>query len=209
MNLPKGPRVDKNELLNAGLALMAQNGKPLTKRPSRGTAKLYSLSNGESVRIRTCNDHILITVADHPGKGARLNIEGTDWILLILPEVPRTPGATRAYLLPTDEVVQDVRDAHDRWLDSQPNTGGDNTTWNVRLDDRGPAYLNGYARKWAKYLLQNESRMYPVSKATLPKAHAHGSASSLRDEISLARQHIARIAGVSEDAVRISIDFGV
>jgi hypothetical protein len=208
MSSLRGPRIDKDELLKAGLALMAQNGKPLAKRASRGTAKLYSLPNGESVRVRTCNDHILITVADHPGEGARLNIEGTDWILLIVPEVPRTPGAIHAYLLPTDEVVQEVREAHGRWLDSQPNTAGDNTTWNIRLDDRGPAYLNGYAQKWARYLLQGEMRTDTTSKAATAVEGERHSAASLRDEIRLAREHIARVAGVSEDAVRITIDFG-
>jgi hypothetical protein len=208
MSALRGPRIDTDVLLNAGLALMAQNGKPLVKRASRGTAKLYSLPNGESVRVRTCNDHILITVADHPGKGAQLNIEGTDWILLVVPEIPRTPGAVHAYLLPTDEVVQEVREAHDRWLDSQPNTAGDNTTWNIRLDDRGPAYLNGYARKWARYLLQGEIRADTASKAVIAVESEPPSPSTLRDEIRLARERIARVAGVSEDAVRVTIDFG-
>ena len=205
--MAKGPRVEKEALLSAGLALMAQNGQPLTRRPLKGSAKLYELPNGESVRVRTCNDHILITVAEHPGEGASLNIEGTDWILLVMPEVPRSPGPVRAYLLPTEKVVQDVREAHKRWLTSGPDTKGKNTTWNVHLDDRGPPHVSGYARKWASYLVPGEARTDVVASA-MPISENARSDLSLGEEISSARQRIARVAGVSVEAVRITIDFG-
>ncbi|MCY3878138.1 MAG: hypothetical protein OXF74_03040 [Rhodobacteraceae bacterium] len=65
-------------LREAGLELMRENGKPLTKLSSSGRAMLYSMPNGESVRVRTCNDHILVVVADKPAADASLNIQGTD-----------------------------------------------------------------------------------------------------------------------------------
>lgn len=206
--MPQGPRVEKEMLLNAGLRLMEQNGKPLSKLPSKGTAKLYRLPNGETVRARTCNDHILIAVADAPTEGARLNVEGTDWILLVMPEVPRTPGAVRVYLLPTDEVVEEVRRTHTDWLASQPNTRGENTTWNLWFRDNGPNKASGYARKWARYLVPGEARtdsgteQGPVSGKT-PVAGPL----ALREEISASRSRIAKIAGVPVDAVKISIEF--
>jgi len=101
----KGPRIPNDALLNAGLELMRQNGKPLSKLNSKRRSMLYEMPNGESVRARTCNDHILIAVAKTPDEGADLNIEGTDWILLVMPESERTPGNVIAYLLPTEEVV--------------------------------------------------------------------------------------------------------
>lgn len=206
--MPKGPRIDKEVLLDAGLQLMAQNGKPLTKLPSKGTAKLYSLPNGETVRARTCNDHILIAVAEEPTEGARLNVEGTDWILLVMPEVPRTPGALRGYLLPTKVVVEEVRRTHANWLASQPNTKGENTTWNLWFQDDGPAKASGYAHKWAQYRLAGEANTDDgVQKLSASVATPTGP-SALRDEISIARDRIAKIAGVSVDAVKVSIDFG-
>lgn len=39
------------------------------------------------------NDHILIVLADRPGGDAKLNVEGTDLLLIIMPEIERTPGS--------------------------------------------------------------------------------------------------------------------
>ncbi len=58
---------------------------------------IYSLPDRQTVRIRTCNDHILIVVADSPSADARLNIRGTDWLLIVMPEIERTPGKVIAY----------------------------------------------------------------------------------------------------------------
>src|ERR1700761_2584655 len=79
-------RIESGTLVEAGLAAMARAGKPLSKLPSKGRAMLYAMPNGESVRMRTCNDHLLIIVADRPSADAKLNIEGTDWLLLVMPE---------------------------------------------------------------------------------------------------------------------------
>ena len=70
---------------------------------------LYKMSDGQTVRVRTCNDHVLIAVADSPNPGARLNIEGTDWLLIVMPEVERTAGNIVAYLVPVQEAVAEVR----------------------------------------------------------------------------------------------------
>ena len=32
---------------------------------------------------------------------AKLNIQGTEWLLVVMPEVPRTRGKVLAYLVPT------------------------------------------------------------------------------------------------------------
>ena len=70
------------------------------------------------------NDHILIVVADKPAVGARLNIEGTDWLLIVMPEAERKAGNVVAYLVPTNEAVEAVRKGHLAWLSSNPNTKG-------------------------------------------------------------------------------------
>src|SRR5271166_6556214 len=126
--MPKTPRIDNNALLEAGLELMKRNGKSLSKQPSFGRKMLYSLPNGETVRVRTCNDHILIVVADSPALDAKLNIEETDWLLIVMPEIERTPGKVIAYLVPTAVAVEASRQTHSEWLATNPNTKGNNTT---------------------------------------------------------------------------------
>src|SRR5258707_15486035 len=107
--MKKSDSVPNESLLAAALELMKQNGKPLTKSHGHGRSMRYSLQNGESVRVRTCNDHILIVLGDQPSGNAKLNIEGTDWLLIAMPEVPRTPGKVRAYFVATEVAVEAAR----------------------------------------------------------------------------------------------------
>lgn len=194
-------KVSNDLLLDAGLKLMATNGKSLTKLPSKGRAMLYQLENGETVRVRTCNDHILIAVADNPSPGAKLNIEDTDWLLIIMPEVPRTPGNIIGYFIPTEVAVQEVRATHKRWLDSNPKTRGENTTWNLWFEDAGSGKASGYAKKWAQYRLKGVSDTPPAS------ALQKETGNPIKAEVDAARMRIAKVAGVPLEAVRISIDF--
>ena len=123
-------RVDGVTLVEAGLAAMEKAGKPLTRLPSKGRAMLYQTREGETVRVRTCNDHVLIVVADRPDPNANLNIEGTDLLLVVMPETERTAGPIDLYLIPASEAVSEARRTHQEWLDSSPGTKGDNRTWN-------------------------------------------------------------------------------
>src|SRR5262245_24177779 len=121
-------KVMKDDLVRAGLELMRQAGKPLERAPSKGTAMIYRTAAGETVRLRTCNDHILIVVGDTPDEDARLNIEDTNLLLVVMPERPRTNGPAIAYLIPTEEAVAEARRTHREWLASNPNTKGQNNT---------------------------------------------------------------------------------
>src|SRR5205807_8783352 len=94
-------RIESEILVQAGLAAMNQSGKPLSRLPSKGRAMIYSMPDGQTVRLRTCNDHVLIVVGDTAAPDTRLNVEGTDWLLLVMPEIERAPGKTVSYLLPT------------------------------------------------------------------------------------------------------------
>lgn len=195
-------KVSNSVLVQAGLKIMANNGMPLVKLPSKGRAMLYKRDNGETVRVRTCNDHILIAVADSPELNAKLNIEGTDWLLIVMPEEPRTPGNVLAYLVPTRIAVQEVRDSHRRWLESNPKTKGENTTWNLWFAEDGPEKACGYAKKWEQYCLKGDAS----ALLTVPPKEKNN-ASSVRAEVEAARNRIAKVAGVPPEAVRISIDF--
>jgi hypothetical protein len=84
-----GDRVPNDALVGAGLKLMRDAGMPLERAPARGRAMIYRLSNGQTVRVRTCNDHVLVVLADESSETAKLNIEGTDHLLVIMPQTPR------------------------------------------------------------------------------------------------------------------------
>ncbi len=196
-------KVPNNHLLDAGLTLLKQNGKQFKKMANKGRAMLYQLDNGETVRVRTCNDHILIVVASGTNENAKLNIEGTDWLMVVMPEIPRTPSDVIAYLIPTETAVQEVRDAHKRWLATDPKTRGQNTTWNLWFDDDGRETANRYAEKWKPYRLIGEA-----STATLAVSPEKSkSTNPVKAEVDAARLRIAKVAGVSPESVRISVDF--
>ena len=204
--MAKSDRIDNEVLREAGLALMRENGKPLTKRPSPGRSMRYALPNGQSVRVRTSNDHILIVVADKPTADAGLNIEDTDWLLIVMPEVERKAGNLIAYLVPTRKAVKAVRKSHRAWLSSNPNTKGSNTTWNLwfgpppGMASRDGKY--GYAEKWAKYRLEGEVSTKEIMSVQGGRVSEAG---SIKAEVETARQRIARAAAVSPEAVQISI----
>jgi hypothetical protein len=201
--MPKTPRIDNNVLLTIGREIMLQNGKPLTKLQSSGRSMLYALPNGETVRVRTCNDHILIVLADRPDDNAKLNIEGTNWLLIVMPEIERTPGRVIAYLVPTEIALEAVRRTHQEWLSTKPQTNGTNTTWNLWFDKNGPTKANDFGVKWSSYRLTGEGEtVRPVSP---DETSGRG---NIKSEVEIARQRISKAAGVSPAAVRITIDFG-
>jgi hypothetical protein len=195
-------KVPNNQLLEAGLRLMQQNGQPLQRAEAKGRAMLYRTIDGQTVRVRTCNDHVLVVVADSPDPEAKLNIEGTDNILIVMPEIPRAPGPVMAYFIPTAVVVEAVRSNHRDWLASNPSTKGENRTWAIWFDEEGPATSNGYAQRWASFRL-NGSASAEVSVET---ASLTGSTPTLGEVIADAKRRIAAVAGVPETAVKITLD---
>lgn len=201
--MAKSPRIDNDVLLNAGLKLMGENGKPLKKIQSTGRSMLFELPNRETVRARTCNDHILIVLADRPTEGARLNIEGTDWLLVVMPEVERTAGRVIAYLVPTLVAVEAVRTTHKQWLSTDPNTKGSNTTWNLWFDESGPAKANDFATKWGEYRLNGDGEAGHTVNGREPSSEPV----NVKAEVEAARQRISKAAGVPPEAVRITVDF--
>ena len=188
---------------------MRENGKPLTKLPSPGGSMLHSMPNGESVRVRTTNDHLLVVVADRPTPDAKLNIQGTDRLLMVMPEVERTEGPVIAYLVPGRVAEEAVRSSHRAWLSSNPNTKGNNTTWNIWFDRSssgmaGREEKQGYAERWAEYRVEGEVSTEDITGAPAARDREPG---NIQAEVEAARQRIARAASVPPEAVKISIDF--
>jgi hypothetical protein len=199
--------VDNEALLRAGLELMARAGKPLTKLPSRGRAMLYALPNGETVRVRTCNDHVLLTIAESASLDAKLNTEGTDWLLHVMPEKPRTAGDAIAYLIPVAEAVEAARNAQRGWLAGKPNTKGDNRTWTLQFYGDGRISWEGFDTKWARYRLNGSAPIKAGDAET--GVGATGKLDELKAEIEQCRQRIAQVANAPLEAVKITIDFSL
>lgn len=195
-------KVSNQALLAAGLQAMHAADKPLQKMQTNSRSMKYQLSNGETVRVRTCNDHVLVVLADSAEASAALNIEGTDHLLIVMPEVPRMDGLVIVYFVPTAVAAAAVRQTHAEWLASNPSTKGNNRTWNIWFDD-GPAMSGGFAKKWSQYRL--------TTKASTIEGGSPGNSVAVRDNrplgavIAAARKAIAEAAGVSVDAVKISV----
>jgi hypothetical protein len=192
-------RIPNGSLVKAGLELMHQAGKPLERIQAKGRAMIYRAPGGETVRVRTCNDHVLIVVADqHDPNKARLNVEGTDYVLLVMPERPRSPGPIIAYLVPTEVVCEAARSGQRHWLATNPNTQGDNRTWALWFDT-STSEGRGFHEKWKSYRLGGAASARLTPSAGSP-------AKKLGEVIALAKQDIAEAAGVPIERVKISID---
>jgi hypothetical protein len=206
-------KVPNQDLLTSGLALMSQAGRPLTKVQTQTRAMIYELETGDKVRVRTCNDHILVVLADSADADAKLNIEGTEYLLIVMPLKERTPGPVIAYFLPTNVAVESARSSHVEWLASNPATSGNNRTWNLWFDDE-PTPWRGFAAKWRQYRVNGSASTATVDPTPAPASANTGApapyrtqvARSLGDVIAEARKQIADAAGVPIDAVKISVN---
>lgn len=193
-------RVPNQTLVDAAVEMMSFADKPMRKLATGTRAMKYALGDGKTVRVRTCNDHVLVVLASSAEESASLNIEGTDFLLIVMPETPRQAGPVIAYFLPTNVAVEDVRRAHAAWLTSGPATKGNNRTWNIWFDD-GPPGCSGFASRWGNYRLPNQSRNDFAAKSPIG-ARRDG---LLGTVIAKARSDIANAAGVPLDAVKITV----
>jgi len=195
-------KVSNIALLDAGISAMQEVGKSMERLPTSSRAMKYQLATGETVRVRTCNDHVLVVLASSAEEGAALNIEGTDYLLIVMPETPRVEGPVIIYLVPTSIAENAVRKAHADWLNTNPSTKGNNRTWNIWFGD-GPTAYSGFAQKWAQYRLQTKT-----STVVAEPPRSSGSSKENRPlgiVIADAKRAIAEAAGVPIEAVKISV----
>ena len=149
-------KIPTKELRSAGLRMMEKRGTPLTKRPGR--KQIYEMTNSEgeieTVRLKSNNGQILMVKSDGPHPEANLNIDDdTDWILLIIPQVQNDPKDIIGFLIPTKSAVERIRKSHKYWLESTPNTAGNNRTWKLEFNEYGSGKyrLSEAGRKHIKY----------------------------------------------------------
>ena len=149
-------------LREAGVTLLRKNGKSIASCTS-GNSMICTLSDGEEIRVRTCNFHLLIITADQPSPYAHLDIDGTEWLLIVMPEVENSAGRIIGYLVPTKEVKCRMIQSHKAWLQTNPNTKGKNKTWTLGFNrysgkgkDEHKELGYDFFTKWAEYRLKGE-----------------------------------------------------
>jgi hypothetical protein len=197
-------KVPTDALVAAGLQLMRQAGHPLERVKTNGRAMVYRTEDGQTVRLRTSNDPVLVVGADSTDPDdARLNIEGTDYLLLVMPEQQRTPGPVAAYFLPVGVAADAVRSDHKAWLATNPNTKGENRTWSLWFANSGPKGAKDYTEQWSQYRLKGSATAGRVWQEA-PKASLE--VTKLGDVIAAAKMQIAEAAGVPIESVKITLD---
>jgi len=195
-------RVENSSLLAAGLDLMELSGRPLTKISTGNRSMLYRLPEGETVRVRTCNDHVLVVIATPAPDDIALNVDGTDFILFVVPKIERTKGEVEAFLLPTAAVVRAVRTAYAQSLTGVRNRDT-STTCNLWLGN-GPDNASNFRTHWNEYRLTGNSSARALPRESL--VDQSPLKMSLGETIEVAKRHIAEAAGVSADRVKITVE---
>jgi hypothetical protein len=195
-------RVPNEQLAAAALELMKRSGKPLERIKTTGRSMIYRLADGKTVRLRTCNDHLLVVLADNTDPDtAKLNVEGTDYVLIVMPERQRSAGPVVAYLIPSEVVSKAARLSHKEWLSGRPDSSG-NRTWNLWFGKDGPKAANGFAQKWQQYRIIGfaEAGSLSTTQSTLSPS------TKLSDVIASAKRQIADASGVALERIKITID---
>ena len=142
-------------LRSVGLAAMERSGQPLTRTASDRRGQLYVIADGRRVRLRTNNDRRVIVTTDDTRSDAKLDLDGCDFVLLVVPKQRRQRGQVEVYLVPFSEVRAAVATAHADWLASLPKTRGQNHTWQLFLDEGKPASAANFADKWRAHRIDD------------------------------------------------------
>ena len=207
-------KIPNQHLVKAAETVMSENGMALERLPAKGRAMLYRMQDGKSVRLRTSNDHVLVVVADSPDVDAPVNVEGTDMLLAVMPEIERSPSRVVAFLVPSDIAARDAREGYREWLKNGPRTKGSNNTRTIWFDEDLSQASHGFMARWKQYQLNSDVRVdgelsipeFPKSPTpSVPNASGE-TRPKLRDIVEDAKQKIADAAGVQPEDVHISID---
>jgi len=198
----RGKPIDSEILVNSGLAAMKRTGKPLAPLRREARATIYVMPNGETVRMRTCNDRKVVVVSWTDALDAKLNIEGTDWVLLVMPEVRRKLGKTICYLVPTNVLAAEARCVREAWLARKPDRVRNNRTWKLWFGQKKGGNASDLETMWSQYRLDIS---IIAAQRTVSAPSSRGIV--VKKEIDEARRRIALAAGVPIKTVRIKISF--
>lgn len=204
-------KVHSKDLKDAAYRAMEELGHSLSQIETGTRSMIFAMEDGRTVRLRTTNDPILICVAKTNDVESKLNVEGTDFLLLAMPEIARTPGTILVYLVPTQRVVNDVRESHKAWLATNPRTKGDNHTRNIWFEDKGTAW-SGFHDKWSEYRTIIEAEALPSFRPEEKTITSEQQALTPKPEtvaeiINRTTHEISQITGIKADKIKIELRF--
>ena len=127
-----------------------------------------------------------------------------------MPEAERTSGNIIAYLVPTEIVADAVRECHRKWLDSNPRTMGENTTWNLWFNkdeykSDGRQDKQNYFKKLDEYRLPGTVSSIEIESEL--SSCQQSDSSSVKREVEIEHRRIAHVASVSPEAVKLSVEY--
>jgi hypothetical protein len=206
-------RVPKQALIAAGLEAMRQAGMPLERVEGADVrSAIYRLPDGRTVRVRTCNrPSFLVTGDDDNPNRAKLNITGTDLLLYVFPKKARTPGPVFTYLIPVPVAEAEVRKRRRAWLETDPDTAGDNRAfvlWFTPVPWCPP--LGNLHEDWAQYQLDVEAstagQTWTVGAPEWEKPAAFANALAALPEVSACRRALAAALELPEGEIALAVD---
>jgi hypothetical protein len=204
-------KVQAEDLKNAAYRAMEELGHSLSQIKTGTRSMIFEMEDGRTVRLRTTNDPVLICVAETNDVEAKLNVEGTDFLLLAMPEIPRTPGRVLVYLVPTQRVLTDVKESHKAWLATNPRTKGDNHTRNIWFENRGTPW-SGFHDKWSEYKTIVEANAPPSlrpeeQESTQERQVLSTEPQTVAEIINRTTHEISQITGIKADKIKIELRF--
>jgi hypothetical protein len=197
-------KVANTKLDRAFIALMAAAGKPVEavarQAGQRGPApKVFRIqSSGQTVRLRTNNQPSVMAKVASGKWNAALPWEGEDYLGVCFPLPGDRPGMVVGFLVPSAIAARDVKERQKRWLAADRSHNRDNKTRVIHFDGDESVDGHGYAGRWVEY------RLGEIHIDDLP-APAAGDVRARA--LAEARRSLAAAFDVSEQAVRISIDY--
>jgi hypothetical protein len=218
--LPEGTRW--KTMVQAAVSGATSQGYKCSRVPGKGLANLWRLEKGGKVRvasIRTTRDR-WFTFLPLEGGNSWKTLDEADVVLVASVDDKDHPTAVEVYLFEADEVRERFNEAHAARVEAGHVVKDDFGFWvNLDLDHRPTATAvgSGLAAKHdpiAVYPLADlvsapkfdgTSKPATVSPSTEESGSEVGQPASIAEVMAWAREHIARLAGVRPEAVKLDL----
>lgn len=117
------PKMHTETLQSAGLKILASHNLKLVHDATK-RGKIFRTQDGRSVRVRTnIKRSIPCKSQDTNLRRGTLDIEGTEFICLIVPKSAGNAAEVEVYFMPTSIAVREVKEAHIKWLEYGKSKG--------------------------------------------------------------------------------------
>jgi hypothetical protein len=201
------PKRDNERFREAALDQMVRAGMPLervrgVKGRERAITHLYHMPNGQTVRLRTnTKARAVMSKADGFDANDAIHIEGQQDFLLVA--VPGPDDTVDCALLPSEQTIAYLREAHRDWQEIQTNGRGKSDVRIIHFDEK--PQRQGHSFGW--FFEQHRIKPAADAPAAPLSARLHPNRVELERAVTKAKREIAPIAGVPESAVSISITY--